>query len=673
MSSPVSRREFLEAARALGFGGVVLGAQRAWGVDRVDNPLAEYPSRDWEKTYRDLFKADSSFTFTCAPNDTHNCILRGYMKNGVLARIGPTYGYGKTTDLQGNHASARWDPRCCQKGLVLTRRFYGDRRVRYPMLRKGWKAWVQAGFPRDADGRPPAEYMRRAWDSWERSTWQEASTLVAKALVNISQTYSGGEGARRLKAQHYEPEMIEAMKGAGTQTMKFRGGMPLLGITRVFGLYRMANSMALLDAKNRGVGPEQALGGRGFDNYSWHTDLPPGHTMVTGSQTVEFDLYDVENARLVLVWGMNWITTKMPDAHWLTEARLKGTKIVVIACEYSATANKADEAVVVRPGTTPALALGLCHVILRDKLYDEAYVKRFTDLPLLVRQDTLELLDARDVFPGHALSSIKNGARVLAPDEKPPAPGQQTDQLIPQKLRDEWGDHVVWDRKRGGPAPLGRDLVGKHFDGSKLDPALEGEFEVKLTDGQSCKVRPVFDAISSYVMQNFPPEATQEMTWAPKAAVEALGRQIAQARGKTLFALGMGPNQFFNNDLKDRAVFLLAALTSNVGRLGGNVGSYAGNYRVALFNGAPQYINETPSTSSSIRPGPRARSSSGGPSPRTTTTTKITRSRSAPACTRARRTCPCPPRACGSPTPTRSSATSSGTTTSSTTSCRAWR
>ena len=28
---------------------------------------------------------------------------------------------------------------------------------------------------------------------------------------------------------------------------------------------------------------------------------------------------------------MNWITTKMPDAHWLTEARMQGTRIVVIA------------------------------------------------------------------------------------------------------------------------------------------------------------------------------------------------------------------------------------------------------------------------------------------------------------------------------------------------------
>jgi nitrate reductase / nitrite oxidoreductase, alpha subunit len=184
-------------------------------------------------------------------------------------------------------------------------------------------------------------------------------------LKNIAETYSGDEGKRRLKAQKYDDVCIEATRGAGVQTMKFRGGMPLLGVTRIFGMYRLANSMALLDAHVRKVGPDQALGAKGFDNYSWHTDLPPGHPMVTGQQTVEFDLNSVEHCKTVVVWGMNWITTKMPDAHWLTEARLKGVKVVVIACEYSATASKGDDVIVVRPGTTPALALGLANVILK--------------------------------------------------------------------------------------------------------------------------------------------------------------------------------------------------------------------------------------------------------------------------------------------------------------------
>ena len=76
--------------------------------------------------------------------------------------------------------------------------------------------------------------------------------------------------------------------------------------------------------------------------------------------------------------------------------------------------------------------------------------------------------------------------------------------------------------------------------------------------------------------------------------MESLARQVAREPGTTLFAVGMGPNQFFNNDNKDRDIFLLAALTGNVGKISGNVGSYAGNYRVAMFNGAPQYINENP-------------------------------------------------------------------------------
>ena len=92
--------------------------------------------------------------------------------------------------------------------------------------------------------------------------------------------------------------------------------MAFLGATRIFGLYRFANMMALADAKVRGVGPDKAIGARGWDSYSWHTDLPPGHPMVTGAQTNDFDLFTVENSKLVLVWGMNWITTKMPDSHW---------------------------------------------------------------------------------------------------------------------------------------------------------------------------------------------------------------------------------------------------------------------------------------------------------------------------------------------------------------------
>jgi len=588
--SDPSRREFLEAVAAAGFGSFALSASRAWGLDTPDNPLARYPSRDWERAYRDLFQYDSTFTFLCAPNDTHNCLLRAFVRSGVVVRLGPTMRYGEATDLDGNRPTHRWDPRICQKGLALTRRIYGDRRVRYPVVRSGFKKWVEAGFPRDKDGRPPSEYFDRGRDSWVRVSHEEAADLVARALVNIAETYSGEAGARRLAAQGYDEAMIAAMEGAGTQTLKFRGGMPLLGMTRIFGFYRMANAMALLDSRIRGVGPDRALGGRGFDNYSWHTDLPPGHPMVTGQQTVEFDLHAVEHARLVVVWGMNWITTKMPDSHWLTEARLRGTKVVVIACEYSATASKADEVVVVRPGTTPALALGLAHVLLRDRLYDRDYVKRWTDLPVLVRMDTLKYLRAEEVF-GSPPERLSNQTRVFSPEEKLPPAGEQKELLLPEALRKDWGDFVWWDRSSRTPRRLTRDEVGARSGVG--DPLLEGAVEVTLRDGRRVRCRPVFDLVRELVA-HYDPATVERLTWAPASAVESLAREIARQPGTTLFAVGMGPNQFFNNDNKDRAIFLLAALTGNVGRIGGNVGSYAGNYRVALFNGAPQWVAEDP-------------------------------------------------------------------------------
>jgi nitrate reductase alpha subunit len=255
-----TRREFFQMAASAGFSAFVLSATKGWALEAIENPLAAYPSRDWEKAYRDLWAYDSKFHFLCAPNDTHNCLLSAYVRAGVVTRTGASMRYGEAVDLDGAGASHRWDPRVCQKGLALTRRFYGDRRLRHCMVRAGWKKWVEAGFPRGDNGKPPVEYFNRARDEWVRMNHDEAAGLVAKALVNIAETYTGDAGAKRLEAQHYDPATIATVNGVGTQVMKFRGGMPLLGMTRVFGMYRLANSMALLDAKIRGVGADKAVG-----------------------------------------------------------------------------------------------------------------------------------------------------------------------------------------------------------------------------------------------------------------------------------------------------------------------------------------------------------------------------------------------------------------------------
>lgn len=600
----LTRRRFLHQLAAAGVGFSVLGriaAARAQMLNplMVDNPLGAYPNRGWEKVYRDLYRSDSRFAFLCAPNDTHNCLLFAHVKHGVVTRISPTFGYHQATDLEGNRASQRWDPRCCQKGLALVRRFYGDRRCKRPMVRRGFKQWVEDGFPRDPQtGAVDAEkFLRRGQDAWEAVSWEEAFELSAKALANIAETYSGTQGQGRLLAQGYDELMVAATQGAGTQTLKFRGGMPALGATRIFAHHRLANCLALLDSHIRGVGPDEAIGARNWDSYTWHTDLPPGHPMVTGQQTCEFDLCNAEQAEVVIAWGMNWTTTKMPDAHWLTEARMKGAKIVVIACEYSATMNKADHGLIVRPGTTPALALGFAHVILHEKLYDEAYVKSHTDLPLLVRMDTGKLLRASEVFADHRPAELTNNIVLRKAGERGPAMIDQPGPVVDEAKRLEWGDHVMWDANTNAPVAVNRDQVAGHFQKLGIDPLLDGPAEgvtVTLADGTAVQCRTVFSVTREVIDGSYSPEQVEKLTWAPAEAIRTIARLIAAHPEKTLFTMGMGPNQFFNNDLKDRAVFLVAALTRNVGFRGGNVGSYAGNYRTAFFSGMGQYIGENP-------------------------------------------------------------------------------
>ena len=594
----ISRREFVAKSAAAGTGLTLsqMFLLPAWHLQAAEpilvaNPLDHYPDRGWEGVYRNLWEEDDSFVFTCAPNDTHNCLLRASLKNGVITKINPTYGFGKAKDLHGNQASHRWDPRGCQKGLAMARKFYGDRRVKGAMIRKGFKEWVDAGYPRDDKGDPKMDRQLRGEDSWLQVSWNEAFDIAAKTYKNVVETYSGEEGTAKLEEQGYDQDMIDSIEGAGVQTIKIRGGMPLLGITRIFGFYRFANMLALLDDHVRKVGPELAKGCRGWDSYAWHTDLPPGHPMVTGQQTIDHDLFAADAAELIVTFGMNWISTKMPDGHWLAEARLKGTKIITVSTDYQSTSNRANEVIMVRPGTDAALALGCVKVILDEKLFDEDHIKRFTDLPLLVRMDNGKLLSAADFVEGHEPAPLSNYIDVVADDFVPPPNFEQGNQYVTKTLRDEWGDFAVWDKDLGAPRIFTRDEVGSLFDAKSV--VLEGSYQVEI-DGKSVEVQPVFNAIRKYLDDNFDIQTVSEVTWAPKEAVQSLARQIAAHRGTTLLTHGMGPNHFFNADLKDRALLMLAAITDNIGQIGGNAGSFAGNYRGSVFGGVPQYTLEDP-------------------------------------------------------------------------------
>ncbi len=220
---------------------------------------------------------------------------------------------------------------------------------------------------------------------------------------------------------------------------------------------------------------------------------------MTGSQTVDFDLFGVEHSKLIVLIGMNWICTKMPDAHWLAEARLRGSRVIVISADYMPTANKADEIVILRPGSDVAFLLGVAREMIANDLFDRDAVVERTDLPLLVRSDTGKLLDARDAIAGHALATLEN-AVVVRPQadiaSTPPIPPWTAGaQVVPAELREAWGDYVVWDPAANAPAAVSRDEVGARMQTSA---ALEGTYQVALNDGTTIEARTVFSLLRDY-------------------------------------------------------------------------------------------------------------------------------------------------------------------------------
>ena len=119
-------------------------------------------------------------------------------------------------------------------------------------------------------------------------------------------------------------------------------------------------------------------------------DLPPAAPQVFGDQTDVPESGDWWNAGYLIIWGTNLPVTRTPDAHFMTEARYRGQKVVVVSPDYSDHTKFADDWLPAQPGTDGALALAMGHVILkefyvdREVPYFQDYVRRFTDLPLLV-------------------------------------------------------------------------------------------------------------------------------------------------------------------------------------------------------------------------------------------------------------------------------------------------
>lgn len=570
----VSRRTFLNVLGVgigAGITGLPLDLLRA--VNSTSNPLAGAIDRQWEQVYRDQYRYDSTFDWVCSPNDTHACRIRAYLRNGVVTRLGSTYDYQTYSDLYGNHATPNWNPRQCAKGYTFHRVIYGPYRLRYPIVRKGWKDWADAGYPPLTPAlRTEYKFDSRGTDEFVRIPWDEAFKYVAGGLHSVATNYSGEEGSQRLLSDGYQPEMVAETGGAGTRCIKMRGGMGLLGVIGKYGMYRLNNSLALLDVHVRGVDPKEAVAGRNWSNYTWHGDQAPGQPWVHGLQASDCDFNDLRYSKLIIMDGKNLVENKMTDSHWFIECMERGAKIVVIAPEYGPPSTKADTWIPIRPATDAALWLGITRLLMDNKQYDEDFVKRFTDFPLLVRKDNLKRLRAADVVPDYTPGLKRDGASMKV-------------QNLTEEQYAQLGDFIVWDQNTNAPAAITRDEVGARLDERNLSIALEGEYTLKLLNGEDVEVATLWTLYQEH-LKDYDIDTVCDITQAPKALLLQLAEDIATMKPCAIHQ-GEGINHWFHATEMNRAAYLPVMLTGNIGKPGAGCHTWAGNYKAALFQGSP--------------------------------------------------------------------------------------
>jgi thiosulfate reductase/polysulfide reductase chain A len=185
------------------------------------------------------------------------------------------------------------------------------------------------------DNRLKHPLRRLGPNRFERITWEEAFTIIAEQLVRIKEKW-GPEAVAYL--WHVDPNSVFAQ----------------IFLTECYGT----------------------------PNYYGHTSACEQDRRLAALTVLGhvFPVHDYENAKYIMLLGINMLgaNQNLYESRGLLAALSGGAKLVVVDPAFTATAEKAHEWIPIAPGTDGALLLGMAHVIVQEKLYDEPFCRRWT-------------------------------------------------------------------------------------------------------------------------------------------------------------------------------------------------------------------------------------------------------------------------------------------------------
>lgn len=363
------------------------------------------------------------------------------------------------------------NPRGCNKGALHSQALYEKNRLLYPLRRTG----------------------KRGEGRWKRISWEEALEEIARNIVKVLVE----EGPHRL--------MINAGTGIlspGRRGASLRIGS-LLGATRLY--------------------VASAVG-----------DMFTGATLAYGIPMVGHTSEAWFEADYILLLAINPSVSRIPDAHYLWEGKYRGAKVVTVSPEYNATARQSSLWIPINPGTDSFFVMSMVHVILKEKLYDEDFIREQTDLPFLVKVEDGRLLRQSDL--------METGR----------------DDIF--YFYDEAGSKVV-----EAPGTRGSSMPTLRLQEAR--PALEGVFKIRDHRGREIEVTPVFEVLRKEAAK-YSPEETQGYTGIHPSVVYNEAREFAGSR-IGMIMIGYQLHKYMWGILACWGAALLLALTGHAGRRGG--------------------------------------------------------------------------------------------------------
>lgn len=118
-----------------------------------------------------------------------------------------------------------------------------------------------------------------------------------------------------------------------------------------------------------------------------------GYKSVMGSN-VGVDPEDSVNAKLLIIWGANIVSTNIHQWLFIKKARNNGAKIFAVDVCQNKTSKIVDDFFQIKPGTDGALALGVINYLITNNLYDKNFIEKYTigfsDLKEYAREYSLE-------------------------------------------------------------------------------------------------------------------------------------------------------------------------------------------------------------------------------------------------------------------------------------------